>query len=76
MGKSLLGNRGVAAHIPAALMDETGTNEPPAADEPIPPTPGLRQDLAVLMKVNLNLFVLITTFFGFILASRGGISSG
>ncbi len=53
-------------------MDETGTNEPPAAEEPIPPTPGLRQDLAVLMKVNLNLFVLITTFFGFILASRGG----
>lgn len=53
-------------------MDETGTNEPPAAEEPIPQPPGLRQDLAVLMKVNLNLFVLITTFFGFILASRGG----
>jgi protoheme IX farnesyltransferase len=33
--------------------------------------PGLRQDLAVLMKVRLNFFVLITTFFGFILASRG-----
>ena len=44
----------------------------PAAEETAAPTPGLRQDLAVLMKVNLNLFVLITTFFGFILASRGG----
>lgn len=34
--------------------------------------PGLRQDLAVLMKVRLNFFVLVTTFFGFLLASRGG----
>jgi protoheme IX farnesyltransferase len=40
------------------------------ADEPS--KPGLRQDLAVLMKVRLNFFVLITTFFGFLLASRGG----
>jgi heme o synthase len=38
-----------------------------AADAP----PGLREDLAVLMKVRLNFFVLITTFFGFVLASRG-----
>ena len=37
-----------------------------------PTPPGLRQDLAVLMKVRLNFFVLITTFFGFVLASRGG----
>jgi protoheme IX farnesyltransferase len=37
-----------------------------------PAKPGLRQDLAVLMKVRLNFFVLITTFFGFLLASRGG----
>ena len=36
------------------------------------PPPGLRADLAVLMKVRLNFFVLITTFFGFVLASRGG----
>lgn len=34
--------------------------------------PGLRQDLAALMKVNLNFFVLITTLFGFLLASKGG----
>lgn len=33
--------------------------------------PGWRQDLAVLMKVRLNFFVLITAFFGFLLASRG-----
>ncbi len=36
------------------------------------PVPGLRQDLAVLMKVRLNIFVLITTLFGFLLYSRGG----
>jgi protoheme IX farnesyltransferase len=53
-------------------MDESGKNETDTAEEQIAPTPGLRQDLSVLMKVNLNLFVLITTFFGFILASRGG----
>lgn len=41
-------------------------------NEPAPTPPGLRQDLAVLMKVRLNFFVLITTFFGFVLASRGG----
>jgi protoheme IX farnesyltransferase len=34
-------------------------------------TPGWRQDLAVLMKVRLNFFVLITAFFGYLLASRG-----
>ncbi len=33
--------------------------------------PGLRQDLVVLMKVRLNFFVLVTTFFGFLLASLG-----
>ncbi len=35
-------------------------------------SPGLRQDLMVLMKVRLNFFVLITTFFGFLLATKGG----
>lgn len=40
-------------------------------ETPAQPRPGLRQDLAVLMKVRLNFFVLITTFFGFILAARG-----
>jgi len=40
--------------------------------EPVLENPGLRQDLAVLMKVRLNFFVLITTFFGFLLASKGG----
>ena len=51
-------------------MDESGTNETTAAEELIRP-PGLRQDLMVLMKVRLNFFVLITTFFGFLLYSRG-----
>jgi protoheme IX farnesyltransferase len=32
----------------------------------------LRRDLAVMLKVRLNFFVLITAFFGFLLASRGG----
>jgi protoheme IX farnesyltransferase len=40
--------------------------------EALPENPGLRQDLMVLMKVRLNFFVLITTFFGFLLASKGG----
>lgn len=52
-------------------MDEPATNEENAAPGPLPPPPGLRQDLAVLMKVRLNFFVLVTTFFGFILYSRG-----
>lgn len=39
--------------------------------EAIVKPPGLRKDLSVLMKVRLNVFVLITTFFGFLLASRG-----
>lgn len=52
-------------------MDEPAPDEPTAVTEPVPPAPGLRQDLAVLMKVRLNLFVVITTFFGFLLYSRG-----
>ncbi|MFD0894934.1 heme o synthase [Luteolibacter ambystomatis] len=49
------------------------TPVPPAEEphEPLLPVPGLRQDLAVLMKVRLNVFVLITAFFGYLLASRG-----
>ena len=35
------------------------------------PNPGLRKDLMVLMKVRLNVFVLLTTFFGFLVASKG-----
>jgi protoheme IX farnesyltransferase len=52
-------------------MDESGTNDTTAAAEPLLPIPGLRQDLAVLMKVRLNFFVLITTFVGFLLYSLG-----
>lgn len=49
-------------------MSEALQESPPTET---PPTPGLRQDLVVLTKVRLNTFVLITTFFGFLLASRG-----
>ena len=58
-------------HYPAATMEESGTKEKTDEEGPITPTPGLRQDLAVLMKVRLNFFILITTFFGFVLAMRG-----
>lgn len=46
--------------------------EAPTSNESPAPVPGLRQDLAVLMKVRLNFFVLVTTFFGFLLHSLGG----
>ena len=36
-----------------------------------PKPPNLRQDLTVLMKVRLNFFVLVTTFFGYLLARKG-----
>ena len=52
-------------------MDETGTNETSTVEEVILPPPGLRQDLGVLMKVRLNFFVLVTTFFGFLLVPLG-----
>ncbi len=58
--------------IPPLPMEEP--HQPDAGTEPpeISPAPGLREDLAVLMKVRLNFFVLVTAFFGFVLASRGG----
>ena len=40
------------------------------AEEVDPQPPGLRKDLMVLMKVRLNVFVLITTCFGYLLASK------
>jgi protoheme IX farnesyltransferase len=39
--------------------------------EEIPTAPSFRQDLSVLMKVRLNSFVLITAFFGYLLARKG-----
>ncbi|WP_411827490.1 heme o synthase [Luteolibacter sp. AS25] len=39
-------------------------------DEILKP-PTLSQDLTVLMKVRLNFFVLVTTFFGYLLARKG-----
>jgi protoheme IX farnesyltransferase len=43
----------------------------PETEEKIMETPTLGQDLGVLMKVRLNFFVLVTTFFGYLLARKG-----
>lgn len=53
-------------------MEETAEIEKRTERDTALPIPGLRQDLAVLMKVRLNFFVLVTAFFGFMFASRGG----
>jgi len=39
--------------------------------DPAEALPGLRRDLGVLIKLRLNVFVLITAFFGFLLGSGG-----
>src|SRR5690606_26971071 len=59
----------VPAPNPPAAPVVAGMAETAVAPEP---DPGLRKDLMVLTKMRLNVFVLITTFFGFLLASRGG----
>ncbi len=59
-------------HDAAERMEESNSNEAQLLETEAAAPPSLRQDLAVLLKVNLNVFVLITTFFGFLLASRGG----
>jgi protoheme IX farnesyltransferase len=78
-GAEKVGKTAIVGMMPPRAMDEpeqiktpaeTEAVNPPAPDSPGPP--GLRQDLVVLMKVRLNFFVLVTTFFGFLLASRGG----
>lgn len=43
----------------------------PESEEEITKPPTLSQDLTVLMKVRLNFFVLVTTFFGYLLARKG-----
>lgn len=67
-----VGNSPPAGMMPPQPMAETEVKPEPAPQDEPAPKPGLRQDLAVLMKVRLNFFVLVTTFFGFLLASRGG----
>jgi len=57
-------------------MENKPQNDPTNPEQD-PPTeviavPTLRQDLATLMKVKLNTFVLVTAVFGYILASLGG----
>lgn len=59
------------------MSDPEAAGEPVKAAEPTrvaaeSEDPGLRRDLAVLMKVRLNFFVLVTAFFGYLLASKGG----
>jgi heme o synthase len=52
-------------------MEDSGmTQKITAAEEGQQAPPGLRQDLMVLLKVRLNFFVLVTTFFGFLIHSR------
>ena len=43
----------------------------PETEKKIIETPTLSQDLSVLMKVRLNFFVLVTAFFGYLLARKG-----
>jgi len=52
-------------------MPDDAPEEIPAAPDAPEPAPGFRRDMMVLTKMRLNVFVLITTFFGFLLASRG-----
>jgi len=54
-----------------ATQDQEITGPSDGLDPSSEQKPGLRRDLAVLMKVRLNFFVLITAFFGFLLAVRG-----
>ena len=55
---------------------EAGADAPAAVGVPgeagAEEDPGFRKDLLVLTKMRLNVFVLITTFFGFLLAARSG----
>jgi protoheme IX farnesyltransferase len=51
------------------MRDPDPDAEQPAAAGGAVRAPGWRHDLAVLTKVRLNTFVLITTFFGFLLAA-------
>lgn len=53
-------------------MEETPPDTPATETAAVVSKPRLREDLAVLMKVRLNFFVLVTAFFGYVLASRGG----
>lgn len=64
--------RDTPGHGGAAAMEEPSTRQEAETEtDALVENPGLRQDLMVLMKVRLNFFVLITTFFGFLLASKG-----
>ncbi len=51
-----------------SVTDEVGDSESNAAGA----SPSLREDLATLIKLRLNTFVLLTTFFGFLVATLSG----
>ena len=50
------------------MTEEVADSEPDAAGA----VPSLREDLATLIKLRLNIFVLLTTFFGFLVATLSG----
>ncbi|MCU0794566.1 MAG: heme o synthase [Akkermansiaceae bacterium] len=59
-----------SADVESDVAASAGSGEDEVAAAAV--KPGLRKDLMVLVKLRLNVFVLITTFFGFLLASKGG----
>jgi protoheme IX farnesyltransferase len=69
---------GAAEGATAGAVPAAGEAEPVAAGaaalavETAEDDPGFRKDLLVLTKMRLNVFVLITTFFGYLLAARSG----
>ena len=50
------------------MTEEVADSESGAAGA----VPSLREDLATLIKLRLNIFVLLTTFFGFLVATLSG----
>ncbi|WP_367872898.1 heme o synthase [Luteolibacter sp. Populi] len=60
------------APLPPAPVERPAVAAPEPAEIAPEADPGLRRDLLVLTKMRLNVFVLITTFFGYLLAARSG----
>ena len=60
------------APLPPAPVERVTVAAPGPGESAPDADPGLRRDLLVLTKMRLNVFVLITTFFGYLLAARSG----
>ena len=60
------------APLPPAPVERAAVAAVEPAESAPEADPGLRRDLLVLTKMRLNVFVLITTFFGYLLAARSG----